>query len=135
IGLLGAWILRTRIMDLLERQFRLAAVALQLVPALLLFVGLYVVGQQEPASDVPSYYIPAARATLAGKLPFRDFMVSYAPGFPYVAAALASVWNSGKVFALFAVLLNVAALLWWHAAAETYFSARATRECTVLFAT
>jgi len=135
VGLLGAWTVRTRIMDMPERQFRLAALALQLVPALLLFVALYVVGHQEPTSDVPSYYIPAARATLAGKLPFRDFMVSYAPGFPYVGAVLASVWNSGKVFALFAILVNAAALLWWHSAAGTCFSARATRECTVLFAT
>jgi len=135
IGLLGAWTLRTRIMDLPERQFRWVAAALQLVPALLLFVALYVVGHQEPTSDVPSYYIPAARATLAGKLPFRDFLVSYAPGFPYVGAALAWVWNSGKVFALFAILVNAAALLWWHSAACAYFDRRAVRECTVLFAT
>lgn len=135
IGLLGAWVLRTRIMDLPERQFRLTAVALQLVPALLVFAALYVVGHQEPTSDVPSYYIPAARSTLAGKLPFRDFMVSYAPGFPYVGAALTWVWNSGKVFALFAILLNAVALMWWHAAAGAHFTSRAARESTVLFAT
>ncbi len=135
IGLLGACTVRTRIMDMPERQFRWAALALQLVPALLLFVALYVMGHQEPTSDVPSYYIPAARATLAGKLPFRDFMVSYAPGFPYVSAALASVWNSGKVFALFAILVNAAALLWWHSAACAHYDRRVARECTVLFAT
>ncbi len=134
-GLLGAWMLRTRMMALPERYFRRGALALQLIPALLLFVVLYVAGGQEPTSDVPSYYVPAAQATLAGKLPFRDFTVSYAPGFPYVGAALAYVWDSGKVFALFAILLNAVALLWWHAAAAACFNRVHVRQCTVLFAT
>lgn len=134
-GLLGAWMLRTRIMDLPERRFRLGVVALQLIPALLLFVMLYVAGHQEPTSDVPSYYVPAAQATLAGKLPFRDFTVSYAPGFPYVGAVLASIWGSGKAFALLAILLNALALLWWHSAAGACFERIQVRQCTVLFAT
>jgi hypothetical protein len=134
-ALLGASALRTRLLDLPERHFRAVAVALQLIPALALFVGLYVIGHQEPTSDVPAYYLPAARAVLAGQVPFRDFTVSYAPVFAYVGAGLASIWNSGKVFALFAILLNGAALIWWHAAASAHFERSTVRACTILYAT
>jgi hypothetical protein len=133
-GILGAWALHTRLMDLPERSFRLGTLALQVVPALILFVALYVVGHQEPTSDVPSYYVPAARAVLAGQVPFRDFALSYAPGFPYVGAALAGLWNSGKAFALLAIVLNGAALLWWHSAAAAHFDRSIVRNCTVLYA-
>lgn len=133
--IVGVCALRTRLMGLPERSFRLAVLALQLVPTLALFVALYVVGHQEPTSDVPSYYLPAARAVLAGQVPFRDFTVSYAPGSPYVGAALVALWNSGKAFALFAILVNAAALLWWHSAASAYFERSTVRHCTVLYAT
>jgi hypothetical protein len=134
-GLLGAWALRTRLMELPEGSFRRMAVALQLIPALGMFVVFYVVGHQEPTSDVPAYYVPAARAALAGQVPFRDFTLSYAPLFAYVGAALAFVWNSGKVFALFAILLNAVALVWWHSAASACFDRSTARQCTVLYAT
>ena len=133
-GILGAWVLRTRLMSLPERSFQVGALALQVFPALALFVALYVVGHQEPTSDVPAYYLPAARAVLAGQVPFRDFPLSYAPGFPYVGAALAALWNSGKMFALFAILVNGAALLWWHSAATAHFDRSLVRHCTVLYA-
>lgn len=132
---LGAWALRSRIPYLPEPRFRAAVLALQLVPALSLFVALYAVGHQEPTSDVPAYYLPAARAALAGEVPFRDFALSYAPGFPYVGAALVYVWNSGKAFALFAILLNGAALLGWHAAGSACFDRSTVRHCTLLYAT
>jgi hypothetical protein len=79
--------------------------------------------------------MPASRATLAGQVPFRDFALSYAPLFGYVGAALVFVWNSGKAFALFAILLNAFALVWWHRAAATHFERSAARNCTVLYAT
>jgi hypothetical protein len=134
-GLLAAWAQRSRLVELPERLFLLGALALQLIPALGLFVGLYVLGHQEPTSDVPAYYLPAARAALAGQVPFRDFTLSYAPGFPYVGAALAFVWNSGKAFALFAIMVNAVALVWWHSAASACYDRRSARQCTVLYAT
>lgn len=134
-AVLGAWALRTRLVEMADRQFLWGAVALQLLPTLGLFVALYVVGHQEPTSDVPAYYLPAARAALSGQIPFRDFAVSYAPAFSYVGAALVFVWNSGKVFALFAILLNAVALVWWHAAASAHFDRSTARQCTILYAT
>ena len=133
-GLLGAGILRTRIMALPEESFLRWALGLQLIPSLVLFLALYVLGHQEPTSDVPTFYVPAARAALAGQVPFRDFVSSYAPLFPYVGAALVAVWDSGKVFALFATVLNAVTLVLWHRSARIYSDPRTTRTSTVLFA-
>lgn len=134
-AVLGACALRTRLIELPERQFLVGVVALQLIPALGTFIAFYMVGHQEPTSDVPGYYVPAARAVLGGQVPFRDFALSYAPMFAYVGAALLSVWNSGKVFALFAILLNAVALVWWHCAAQVQFERSTVRHCTILYAT
>ena len=134
-AVLGAWALRTRLVEMAERPFLWGAVALQLLPTLGLFVALYVLGHQEPTSDVPAYYLPAARAALSGQIPFRDFAMSYAPAFSYAGAALVFVWNSGKAFALFAILLNAVALVWWHAAASAHFDRPTARQCTILYAT
>jgi hypothetical protein len=135
-GLLGASLLGSRMLETLpDRSFLRRVLALQLVPALGLFVALYVVGHEQVTSDVPSFYIPAARATLAGQVPFRDFTLSYAPLFPYVGAALIAVWNSGKVFALFDILVNALTLLLWHSTASAFFSPRTVRESSILYAT
>jgi hypothetical protein len=135
VGLQGAWVLRSRLMDLPEGLFRRAVLALQLVPALGLFLILYGFGNQEPTSDVPAYYMPAAHAALAGQVAFRDFTLSYGPLFATVGAALVFAWNSGKVFALFAILLYAAGLLWWHSAASACFERFTVRRGTVLYAT
>src|SRR5215475_5345172 len=96
-GIWGALALRYRELHRLpESRFVGFALAVQLVPAVGLFVALYVIGPLDVTTDVPAYYMPAARSVLAGQVPFRDFMLSYAPLFPYVGAALLSVWNSGK---------------------------------------
>jgi hypothetical protein len=133
-GLLGAGVLRSRVMDLPEGSFLRWALGLQLVPSVALFLVLYMLGHQDPTSDVPSYYLPAARAALAGQIPFRDFVSSYAPLFPYVGAALVAVWDSGKIFALFAMLLNAATLVLWHRSASVCSEPRTLRMSTVLFA-
>ena len=133
-GLLGAWTLRTRVMERPEGSFLRWAVGLQLIPSLGLFLALYVLGHQEPTSDVPSYYLPAARAVLQGQVPFRDFTSSYAPLFPYVGAALVSCWDSGKMFALFGIVLNAATLLLWHQTAKACLDQRTARQTTVLYA-
>jgi hypothetical protein len=134
--LVAAWALRHPglFMRRSDSGFIAAILGLQLIPALALFAILYVVGHQEITSDVPGYYVPAGRAVLAGQVPFLDFTLSYAPLFPYVAAALLSAWNSGKVFAIFAIVLNSCALLLWNAAATALFDRRTARETSVLYA-
>jgi len=135
-GVLGAWLLRHRALRVLsEPRFVTAVLAVQLVPAIGLFTALYVVGHQQLTADVPAYYMPVARAALAAQLPYRDFPLSYSPLFPYVGAALLSIWNSGKSFALFAIVMNAVTLLCWHASASAILDRQTAREASVLFAT
>jgi hypothetical protein len=131
----GAWVLHWRgLNQLSERRFVAVILGLQLIPALGFFVALYVLGNQQVTSDVPAYYIPASAAVLHGKVPFLDFSFSYAPLFPYVGALLLFLWNSGKAFALFAIVVNAAGLLLWHAAARACFAEHTARAASVLYA-
>src|ERR1700761_8943880 len=133
--LCGLLILRQRNLTALpEQRFLQLILGLQLIPAIGFFIVVYVILHQDVTSDVPAYYVPAARSVLDGKIPFLDFTSSYAPLFPYIGAALLSVWNSGKSFALFAMLLNVPTLLLWHSVAKAHFDVRTARETSVLFA-
>jgi hypothetical protein len=135
-GLLGIWVLRTGALDKwAEGPFLRRMTALQVLPAAALFIGFYLIGHQEVTSDVPGYYLPAAHSVLAGKLPFRDFMTSYAPLFPYLGAALVWIWDSGKMFALFSILANAAALVLWHRMASLSLERQTARQSTLLFAT
>ena len=135
-GLLGVWVLRNGAFERwAEGPFLWRVTALQVVPAVALFVGIYLIGHQEVSSDVPSYYLPAAHAVLEGKLPFRDFMLSYAPLFPYLGAALVWIWDSGKMFALCSILVNAVALILWHRMGSLCLDRQTARQSTVVFAT
>jgi hypothetical protein len=135
-ALLGVWVVRRpKLMTLPERRFLSLALAIQLLPAAVVFMTLYVIGHQEVASDVPGFYLPAARAVLAGQLPYRDFEQSYAPLFPYVGAALVYLWNNPRAFALFAIGLNAITLVLWHRAARVCYDSGAARQTSILYAT
>ncbi len=135
-GLLGIWLPRRVALDRLsDRAFLWRAATLQLALGLGLFVALYGIGNAQVTSDVPSYYLPAARAALAGKVPLRDFPSSYAPLFPYVGAGLLALWNSDKAFALLAILVNALALVAWHSAALACLGRQAARQASLLYAT
>lgn len=133
---IGAFMLcSARLRVLPERSFLGCALAAQAGLSLALFVALYVIGGQEVTSDVPGYYLPAAHAVLAGQIPFRDFTLSYAPLFPYISAALVRLWDSGKVFALFAIIVNALALPLWHRTAVRSVGDQVARDSSVLYAT
>ncbi len=134
-AVLGAAVFRSRLPDTLSQaRFLWLAASLQLIPVCALFLGIYVIGREQVSSDVPGYYLPAARAVAEGKLPFRDFATSYAPLFPYVSAALVRVWDSGKVFALFAMMMNMLGLIAWHRAAASLCNEATARRGTILYA-
>ena len=118
-----------------DESFISCAVALQMFVALTLYFGIYVIGRQEVPSDVPAFYLPVARQALAGYVPFRDFPLSYGPLFPYVGAVLVRLWDSGKSFALFAIVMNAVALVAWHRAALHATDSQTARRASILYAT
>jgi hypothetical protein len=118
-----------------DAAFISRAVALQMFVALTLYLVIYVIGRQEVPSDVPAFYLPAARQVLAGYVPFRDFPLSYGPLFPYVGAALVRIWDSGKSFCLFAIVMNAIALVAWHRAALHATDPQTARQASILYAT
>jgi len=133
--LVGIWALRRPwLLDGPETLFLRRALALQLTLAVVIFIALYVVAGQEVTSDVPGYYMPDARAVIAGQVPGKDFAQSYAPLFPYIGAVLLSVWNSGKIYALAAIAFNAIALAFWHATARATYDLAVARRATILYA-
>lgn len=133
---LGARLMTSpRFLELPRGRFLPAVLGVQAALSLSLFFVLYVVGGLEVTSDVPGYYIPAGHAVMAGQVPFRDFPTSYAPLFAYISAGLLLVWDSGKIFALLAILVNLLALWLWHRAAEESLGEAVARETSVLYAT
>jgi hypothetical protein len=134
-AILGAGLLRSaHLFELPEESFLRRILTVQATLSLALFIALYVVGGRQVTSDVPGYYLPPSHAVLAGQVPFRDFPLSYAPLFPYLGAGLLSLWDDPRVFALFAILLNLLTLALWHRAA-VHAGAQAAREASVLYAT
>jgi hypothetical protein len=115
-------------------RFLIRVLTVQLLPTVVFFVALYVVGHQEVTSDVANFYLPAARAPLAVQMAASDVKMSYAPLFPFVGAGVISLWSSGKAFVVFDVVLNALSLLLWHGAALRLLGGDTARESSLLFA-
>jgi hypothetical protein len=78
---------------------------------LVLFAVVFLVLRIAPRGDIPSYYVPEALWTLAGRVQYHDFPSSYAPLHPYLDGAVLWVWRSPLAIILFAIVAE-AALLW-----------------------
>jgi hypothetical protein len=135
-ALIGAYLLRSSpLQSLPNAVFLRRVVAVQVALALVPFLAIYVIAGQHVPSDVRMYYVPAAHAVLNGELPFRDFSLSYAPLFAYLGASLMKIWDDGRVFPAFAILVNVLALVLWQLAAGACFGQRVARRSSILYAT
>ena len=116
-------------------QFGLMALALAVLSREGFYVLIYVIQRQPVPHDVPEYYCPEAMHVLAGMIPYRDFMTSYAPLFDYVGAALLSVWRDPRVFVVVAMALDLLSLPLWLAVGRRLFSENVVRTATVLYLT
>jgi hypothetical protein len=135
-GIVGAYLLRLpSVKTMAECRFLMLVIGTQAVVTLALFAAVYVVGHQQVTSDVPAYYVPAARGVIAGEVPYRDFYTSYAPLFPYVGAAILRIWDDPRAFVLLAILLNAATVVLWHAAARDYADRTQVRTVSILYIT
>ncbi len=95
------------------RRFDRAYLAVFAAVRLLLFTLVFVVLRLPVRGDLPSFYMQEAWARLAGKVPYRDFLSSYAPLSSYLYAAVYGVHKSPVTLVLFAVLVEIAAAALW----------------------
>jgi hypothetical protein len=136
MAVLGERLCRSaRLLTCSDARFGTLLLLVGLVPATAAFIAIYVIGHVEVPSDVPGYYVPAAQAVLSGKIPYRDFGLSYAPLFPYVGAAMLRVWNDGRVFIILDIILSALSPLLWYTAASEHCERATTRQAAVLYAT
>lgn len=80
---------------------------------LLLFAVVFLVLKLPVRGDLPSFYMQEAWWRLAGRVPYRDFPSSYAPLSAYLYGAVYSVHPSPLTLVLFAVLVEIAAAVFW----------------------
>jgi len=98
-----------------------------------LFGLIFIVLRIAPRGDVPAYYFGQARQVLAGLLPYRDFVSSYAPLHPYLDAGLISLWHTPLAIMLFSVLVEVAILPLWLRAGREFLADGEVRVAALLY--
>lgn len=106
-----------------------------IISRLAVFVALYAILGQSARMDVPAYYFPQAQAALSGQVPYRDFVSSYGPLFPYVSAIAVWFWPSPKAIVLLTILLEVISVPIWIGVGRRLLSENAVRIAAVLYLT
>jgi hypothetical protein len=98
-------------------------------PGLALFVFLIL--ELPVRTDVAQHYLPQAHAALAGGLVYRDFLSSYGPLFPYLAAAVIALGTSPLMLVAAAIAAEAIALrLWLRAAPPNTLEPSAQAACS-----
>jgi hypothetical protein len=98
-----------------------------------LFALIFLVLGIAPRGDVPAYYATQARQVLAGLLPYRDFVSSYAPLHPYLDAGLISIWHTPLAIMFFSVLVELALLPLWLRAGREFLAEGELRVAALLY--
>ena len=111
------------------------ALGVAIVSRLGVFLALYVILGQSVRMDVSAYYLPQAQAALSGQLPYRDFVSSYGPLFPYVSAIAVWFWPSAKAIVLLTILLEIISVPIWVGVGRRLVSENAVRIAAVLYLT
>lgn len=114
--------------------FDRGAIAALALSRLGLFGALFFALGLEPTGDVHAY-TKQGELILSGKVVYSDFNSTYSALFPYLVAAVLSVWNSAKALVLVAIGLELASLPIWIAVARRSFSDRTARTATILYVT
>lgn len=87
---------------------------------LLPFLGIYVLLNYEPQSDVKEYYYPIGIGAGLGKMLYRDVLCPYSPFFGYYLAGPLWLWNNTRVIVL--TMTVVEALAVWLTYRDNYGS-------------
>jgi hypothetical protein len=129
LALLGSARLRTLSNDLFSR-FAVGGLALS---RLGLFSLVYFILHLAVRGDIPSYYVPEGTFAMHGRLPYRDFISSYAPLHPYLDAAVLRLWYSPLSIVLLAILAECALLPLWLAIGRRLFPEQELRVATLFY--
>lgn len=100
----------------------------------LLWIGIFLILHLTPRGDVTGYFEEASQV-LAGKVPERDFLISYAPLHPYLDAALLRLWNDPRILILFALLAECFLLPLWLRVGRGFFREHDLRAAALLYLT
>ena len=114
-------------------RFDRTVYALFAVSRLGLFALVFLVLKIAPRGDVPAFYFEQGRQVLAGLLPYRDFISSYAPLHPYLDAGLISAWRSPLAIMLFSMLAELAILPIWLSAGRVFLPEAELRVAALLY--
>ena len=112
-----------------SRSFNRAYLAVFAAVRLLLFSLIFLVLRLPVRGDLPSFYMQEAWWRLEGKVPYRDFLSSYAPLSTYLYAAVYRLHRSPVTLVLFAVLVEIAAAALWLKVLNRVAPQRLARRC------
>jgi hypothetical protein len=98
-----------------------------------IFALVFLALRTVPRGDVPAYYFDQAVRVLAGQLPYRDFVSSYAPLHPYFDAGLISVWHSPLAIMLASVLAELLLLPIWMRLGREFLPEDTVRLASLLY--
>jgi hypothetical protein len=99
-----------------------------------LFALAFLLLGMEPRGDI-RIYSEIGALVLQGRLPYRDFICSYAPLFPFLSALSYKVSHTGLAMIFFAIMCEGAVLLLWLKMAREWFSEERMRIAALLFIT
>jgi hypothetical protein len=96
-----------------------------LVFRILPYIGIYIVLNQEPRSDLPFFYSKAESA-FKGLFVYRDFLSFHAPFFSYIISFPLHIWyNPRSIVALMVLMEGITVVL-------TYLSYKKLGPCPLL---
>jgi hypothetical protein len=124
-----------RIHRSLPHVFDRTVTAALLSSRLCFFFFLFFILKFPVRGDVPAYYMPGAKAVLAGLLPYRDFDTSYGPLHGYLDAVILTLWNSPLAIVLFAILIEGLLLPIWLRLGRSFIAERDLRIACALYLT
>jgi hypothetical protein len=98
-----------------------------------LFALVFLVLRMVPRGDVPAYYFDQATRVLAGRLPYRDFVSSYAPLHAYLDAGMVAIWHTPLAIMLFSVLAELLLLPLWMRLGRGFLAEEELRLASLLY--
>ncbi len=122
-----------RLRTLPDELFRTLAIGGLVVSRLGLFGLVFLILRLQVRGDIPGYYWPEAQAAIHGRLPYRDFVTSYAPLHAFLDAAAVQLWHSPLAIILIAIAAECALLPLWLSVGRRLFAEQELRTAALLY--